>query len=237
MNIPQGVVVTGGSKGIGRAVAQAFVQAGSGVVITARNEAEVTKAALDLTAAGPGRAVGVVADVRVYDQLEGAVGTAVKEFGRLDLVVANAGVGVFAPVDELSLDDWHDVLDTNLTGAFYTTKASAEALVSAGGLLVFIASLAGRNAFAGGSAYNASKFGLVGFAEAVMLDLRAKGVRVSCIMPGTVATHFNNHEPNAADAWKIQPEDIARLVMDLTQMPARTLPSRIEVRPSQPKVG
>ncbi|HEX2864940.1 MAG TPA: SDR family oxidoreductase [Deinococcales bacterium] len=235
MTFPRGVLVTGGSKGIGRAIAQAFVRAGSGVLLTSRHEAEAVQAASDLTAIGPGRAVGVEADVRVYDQIEGAAAQAAQEFGRLDLAVANAGVGIFAPVDELTLEDWHEVLDTNLTGAFYTAKATAGLLASSRGLLVFISSLAGRNAFAGGAAYNASKFGLNGFAEAAMLDLRPKGVRVSAILPGSVATHFNNHEPNPADAWKIQPEDIAQLVLDLWAMPARTLPSRIEVRPSQPK--
>lgn len=227
-------LVTGGSKGIGYAVAEALVGQGAHVVITARNEGEVKAAAGRLNALGGGRAVGVPADVRVYDQIAGAVGTAVAEFGGLDALVANAGVGAFAPVQEMELETWHAILETNLTGAFYSLRAATAALEARSGYAIFISSLAGKTAFAGGAAYNASKFGLNGFAEAAMLDLRPLGIKVSTILPGSVATGFGR-QPGGDDAWKIQPEDLAQIVLDLLTMNPRTLPSRVEVRPSRPK--
>jgi NAD(P)-dependent dehydrogenase (short-subunit alcohol dehydrogenase family) len=143
-------------------------------------------------------------------------------------------VGHFAPIDELTPEQWQDTIETNLTGVFYSVKASLDALTKSKGYLITISSLAGTNFFPGGSAYNASKFGLTGFTQSVMLDLRQKGINVSTIMPGSVATHFNNNTPKPEDAWKIQPEDIGELVVDLLKMNPRTLPSKIEVRPSQP---
>ncbi len=230
-------LITGGSKGIGYAVAAALIENNWNVVITARNAAELEHAAQTLNALKGGRAIGVVADARDYTSLELAVATATKEFSSLDCVVANAGVGIFKPVQNLTLEDWNTVIDTNLTGVFYTIKASIPALEQSQGCIFNISSLAGKNAFAGAAAYNASKFGLNGFSEAIMLDLRALGIKVTQIMPGSVATYFNNHTPNEKDAWKIQPEDIAQIIVDLLNMPARTLPSRVEVRPSQPKKG
>ena len=230
----QTALVTGASKGIGLAIAEALVKRGDRVVITARNESEVLEAASALSATGPGRAIGVRADARDYAHQEAAVATAVREFGGLDILIANAGVGVFKPVQDLTLEDWHAVIDTNLTGVFYSLKAAIPALSASQGYVITISSLAGKNPFAGGAAYNASKFGLNGFSEAIMLDLRSLGIKVSYVMPGSVATHFNHHAPTDADAWKIQPEDIAQIVVDLLEMPARTLPSRVEVRPSQP---
>jgi 3-oxoacyl-[acyl-carrier protein] reductase len=146
-------------------------------------------------------------------------------------------VGHFGPIEMLSEEDWKSTIDTNLTGVFNSVKASLEALKKAKGYIITIASLAGTNFFENGAAYNASKFGLVGFTQAIMLDLRKYGIKVSTIMPGSVATEFNNHKPNDADAWKIQPEDIGQLVNDLLQMNPRTLPSKIEVRPSVPGKG
>ena len=151
------------------------------------------------------------------------------------MLVANAGVGHFAPIETLTEELWKDTIDTNLTGVFNSVKASLEALKKSKGYIITIASLAGANFFENGAAYNASKFGLVGFTQAIMLDLRKHGIKVSTIMPGSVATHFNNHTPNDADAWKIQPEDIGEIVLNLLQMNPRTLPSKIEVRPSMPK--
>jgi NAD(P)-dependent dehydrogenase (short-subunit alcohol dehydrogenase family) len=148
--------------------------------------------------------------------------------------VANAGVGHFAAIEKLTEQDWKNTIDTNLTGVFNSVKASLEALKQSKGYIITIASLAGTNFFENGAAYNASKFGLVGFTQAIMLDLRKHGIKVTTIMPGSVATHFNNHTPNDADAWKIQPEDIGQLVADLLNMNPRTLPSKIEVRPSMP---
>jgi NADP-dependent 3-hydroxy acid dehydrogenase YdfG len=176
----------------------------------------------------------VVCDVRDLRQQQAAVAATLEAFGRLDVLIANAGVGRFASVADLDVDAWHEVIDTNLTGVFYSIKAALTALEEAEGLIVTIGSLAGANFFAGGAAYNASKFGLAGFSQAVMLDLRGRGVRVSTIMPGSVATHFSGRAPSDADAWKIQPEDVAELVLTLIRMPARTLPSKIEVRPSRP---
>jgi short-subunit dehydrogenase len=148
--------------------------------------------------------------------------------------VANAGVGHFAPIQELTPKQWAETIDINLTGVFNTVKATVEALAESKGYLFTIASLAGTNFFAKGAAYNASKFGLVGFTQAVMLDVRQQGVKVTTIMPGSVATHFDGNTPDASDAWKIQIEDLGQLVVDLLRMPARTLPSKVEVRPSQP---
>ncbi len=227
-------LITGGSKGIGYGIAAALVDAGADVVITARSERPVAEAAERLAARGGGRAVGVACDVRDLDQQRAAVAEAVRVHGRLDALIANAGIGAFASVEELAPETWRDVIDTNLTGVFYSVKAALEPIREAAGTIVTIGSLAGTNFFAGGSAYNASKFGLTGFSQAIMLDLRKHGIRVSTIMPGSVASHFGGHEPSDADAWKIQPEDVGALVLMLLRMPGRTLPSKIEVRPTRP---
>lgn len=227
-------LVTGGSKGIGYSVAESLVRAGMNVAITARNEAEVEEAARRLGEIGTGSTIAIACDARDFEQQRSAADQAESAFGGIDVVVANAGVGRNAPVDELSIEDWHAVVDTNLTGVFYTVKATVEMLKRSGGYLITIASLAGTNFFEGGSAYNASKFGLVGFTQAVMLDLRRHGVKVSTIMPGSVATHFGGSAPSPDEAWKIQPEDIGEMVVYLLRVPERTLPSKIEVRPSRP---
>ncbi len=227
-------LVTGGSKGIGLAIAEALIAKDYNVVITARNETEVLEAAKHLNTLSPGHAVGLQADARDYTAQEAAVSKAVSEFGGLDVLVANAGVGIFKPVQDLTLEDWDAVIDTNLTGVFYSVKAAIPALEKSAGYVLTISSLAGKNPFEFGAAYNASKFGLNGFSEAIMMDLRKLGIKVSYIMPGSVATYFNGHTPNEKDAWKIQPEDIAQIVVDLLAMNPRTLPSCVEVRPSQP---
>ena len=157
-----------------------------------------------------------------------------EKWGAVDVVLANAGVGHFAPIDELTEEDWHQMIDTNLNGVFHTLKASVEALKASKGYYITLASLAGTNFFPTAAGYNATKFGVVGFTQAAMLDLRKYDIKVSTIMPGSVATHFNDHEPSEADAWKIQPEDIGELVVDLLKMHPRTLPSKIEVRPTRP---
>ncbi len=227
-------IVTGASKGIGLAIADALVRAGMNVTLTARHHDEVERAAQRLGEGGPGRALGLACDVRDFGQLRGVVDRTLDAFGAVDALVANAGVGRFAPIDQMTLEDWADVIDTNLTGVFLTVKAAVDALKRSRGTIVTIGSLAGTNFFAGGAAYNASKFGLAGFSQAIMLDLREHGVKVSTIMPGSVATHFNDHEPSEADAWKIQPEDIGEMVLYLLTTAERTLPSKIEVRPSRP---
>jgi 3-oxoacyl-[acyl-carrier protein] reductase len=226
--------ITGGSKGIGQGIAAAIVQEGWQVAITGRTLADVEKTAHAFNQQRPGCALGLQADVRNYSQMEAAVRATEKAFGRLDVLVANAGVGHFASVETLSLEHWHETLDTNLTGVFYSVRAALPLLRQSKGYIFTIASLAGTNFFANGSAYNASKFGLVGFTQAMMLDLRAQGIRVSTIMPGSVATYFDGHIPSEADAWKIQPEDIGQLIADVLKLNPRTLPSKIEVRPSQP---
>lgn len=222
--------VTGGSKGIGYAVARALVDDGYAVTITSRHQSEIEQAASELGA----NVRGVVCDVKNAQAVQQAVDDHVSAFGGLDVLFVNAGVGHFASVDDLTFEQWQDVIDTNLSGAFYTVKAALNALKVRGGYIFTLSSLAGKNPFEGGAAYNASKFGLNGLSEVLFLDLRKHDIKVTQIMPGSVATHFNGHTPNEADAWKIQPEDIAQLTVDLLHLPSRTLPSRVEVRPSRP---
>ncbi len=205
------------------------------VAITGRSKQSVDEAVTGLSKIGKGEVIGIQADVRDPASQKKAVDEIVKKWGKLDVLVANAGIGYFGSIEELTDEQWHETIDTNLTGVFYGVKAVIPELKKTKGYIIPIASLAGTNFFAGGSAYNASKFGLVGFTQAIMLDLRNAGIKVSTIMPGSVATYFNNHQPNEADAWKIQPEDIGELVVDLLKMNPRTLPSKIEVRPSIPK--
>lgn len=222
--------VTGASKGIGFAVARSLAGAGYAVTLTSRDQQEVQAAAREI---GWG-ARGVPCDVRDPQALQAAVDVHVGAFGGLDVLFVNAGVGHFANIEDLSIEQWQAVIDTNLSGAFYTVKAAIPVLKQRGGYVFTLSSLAGKNPFAGGSAYNASKFGLNGLSEVLTLDLRQYGIKVTQIMPGSVATHFAGHTPSEADAWKIQSEDIAQLTLDLLNMPERTLPSRVEVRPSQP---
>ena len=227
-------LITGGSKGIGYGVAEALINDGIKVAITSRSKAEVESAAENLNKIKAGYAIGIVSDVRILASQEAAVQAVVANWGRLDYVIANAGVGHFAPIQELTSEQWQETMDINLTGAFNSIKASYSFLKESKGYFITIASLAGTNFFEKGGAYNASKFGLVGFSQAIMMDLRKDGIKVTTIMPGSVATYFAGHTPNEKDAWKIQPEDIGQIVSDLIKMPARTLPSKIEVRPSMP---
>ncbi|MCB0526968.1 MAG: SDR family oxidoreductase [Saprospiraceae bacterium] len=228
------VLITGGSKGIGYGIAASLLEAGAQVAITSRHQDAADSAAQALSKIGSGKVIGIAADVRDLGSQQSAVAKTLEAFGRLDVLVANAGIGHFASITEMTPEQWHETIDTNLTGVFYSIKAAAAALTEAKGYFITIASLAGANFFPKGAAYNASKFGLVGFTQAVMLDLRYAGVRCTTIMPGSVATHFNDHEPNEADAWKIQPEDLGQMVVDLLRLNPRTLPSKIEVRPSVP---
>ena len=227
-------LVTGGSKGIGYGVAEALMEQGMKVAITSRSQQNAEEAAQKLNSRGKGEALAVVADVRNFESQQKAVQQVTDQWGQLDLLVANAGIGHFAPIGELTPEQWQETIDTNLTGVFYSIKASLEALKASQGYIITISSLAGTNFFAGGSAYNASKFGLTGFTQAVMLDVRQDGIKVTTIMPGSVATHFNDHQPSDEDAWKIQIEDIGELVVDLMQIHPRSLPSKIEIRPTKP---
>jgi NAD(P)-dependent dehydrogenase (short-subunit alcohol dehydrogenase family) len=228
-------VVTGGSKGIGYSIGEYLARAGANVVLSARSADEVKAAADTLNGLGSGTVIGVQADVRSYQDVQRMIAEAAELGGGLDILINNAGVGGFAPVDQISVDLWHTIIETNLNGVFYCCREAIPHMRRRGaGWIINIGSLAGKNPFAGGAAYNASKFALVGFSEAMMLDVREDDIRTSYIMPGSVATYFNDHTPNEADAWKIQPEDIAQIVMDLLTMNPRTLPSRVEVRPSRP---
>ena len=225
--------ITGGTKGIGYGIAEACLAQGMNVAITSRSKKAAEEAAAKLSK-DSSRIIGLESDARSLESQEKAVAATLAKFGQIDAVIANAGVGHFAPIDELTAEQWNEVIDINLTGVFYTVKSSLAALKASKGYLITIASLAGTNFFARGSAYNASKFGLVGFTQAVMLDVRDAGVKVTTIMPGSVSTHFNSHKPSESDAWKIQPEDIGKLTVDLLTMPARSLPSKVEIRPSMP---
>ena len=219
-------VVTGGTKGIGRAIAEDLLEHGARVVVGARTETDVERVAEELGE----HARGAVCDVRSADDCAALIETAVDAFGGLDILINNAGVGIFKPVAEMSVEEWDRTQGTNVNGLFYCSHAAIPKLKErGGGWIINIGSLAGKNAFPGGAAYNASKFGLIGFSEALMQEVRHDGIRVSYIMPGSVATEgFGDGD------WKIQPGDIGKIVLDLLATPDRTLPSRVEVRPSQP---
>ncbi|WP_347372599.1 SDR family oxidoreductase [Aequorivita sp. Q41] len=229
-------LVTGGTKGIGYGIAAALLKEGINVAITGRTKETAEAAAKQLNANSNDSAfaIGLEADVRNYESQQNAANIAIEKFGGLDVVIANAGLGHFGSVEELSIEQWQETIDTNLSGPFYSLRASLDQLKKNKGYFISISSLAGTNFFKGGSAYNASKFGLTGFTQAAMLDLRNYGIKVSTIMPGSVSTHFNGNEPDGNDAWKIQKEDIGKLVIDLLKMNPRTLPSKIEVRPTMP---
>lgn len=230
------VYITGGSKGIGLGIAKTLLDKGMRVAITSRTLSAAQKAASTLSK-DDSKVLALESDVSSMASEKKAVEEVLSHFGQLDVLIANAGVGHFASIENLKEDEWKATIDTNLTGVFNSVKASLDALKKSEGYIITIASLAGTNFFANGSAYNASKFGLVGFTQAIMLDLRQHGIKVTTIMPGSVATHFNDHTPSDEDAWKIQPEDIGEMVTDLLKMNARTLPSKIEVRPLKPGKG
>lgn len=225
--------ITGGSKGIGYGVAEKLLAAGMRVAISGRNLETVSAAALRLGSSD--RVMALRSDVGKLNDEKAAAKRILDNWGQLDVVLANAGVGYFAPIDELGPDLWNQMIQTNLNGVFHTLRATVDALKKSKGYYITLASLAGTNFFANGAGYNASKFGVVGFTQAAMLDLRKYDIKVSTIMPGSVATYFNGHQPSADDAWKIQPGDIGELVLDLLHMHPRTLPSKIEVRPSRPQ--
>ena len=224
--------ITGGTKGIGFGIAKALLKNGVKVAISGRDIEAVSKAKEEL---GNNNVLALQADVRNFDDEVKAVEKIIAVYGKLDVVIANAGLGKFAPVDEISLEDWNIMIDTNLTGAFHTLKATVDQLKQNKGYYISIASLAGTNFFAQGSGYNASKFGLVGFTQAAMLDLRNYDVKCTTIMPGSVTSHFNGHLPNQTDEWKIQPSDLGQKVVDLLKMNPNVLPSKIEVRPTKTK--
>jgi NAD(P)-dependent dehydrogenase (short-subunit alcohol dehydrogenase family) len=224
-------IVTGGTRGIGRAIALRLQAEGAAVAICGTSASTVEKGAAELSAAAR-PFVAEVADVRKLDDVRRLFNTVDERLGTVDFLINNAGVGIYKPVADLAPEEWHRMIDLNLSGVFYCSSEALRRMVGRGGYIINISSLAGTNAFAGGAAYNASKFGLNGFSEAMMMDHRYDGVRVSYVMPGSVATDFGSSGPAA---WKIAPEDIAEVVITLLRMPQRTLISRVEIRPSKPK--
>lgn len=232
-------IVTGGSRGIGRAVVDALLRQGFTVWFCSRTQSAVDRALSDLEPVFGDRVVGRAVDVGDEQQVNAFVAEVDDQHDRIDVLVNNAGLGLFAPVDEITGDDWRRLMRANLDGPFYFTRAVAPVMKKRGDGFIFnLASLAGRNAFAGGAAYNASKFGLVGFSEASMLDLRGDGIRVAAILPGSVDTEFfdsiGSPGSTARDSM-LRAEDIAQTVVDLLRYPSRALPSRVELRPSMRK--
>ncbi len=229
-------IVTGGTRGIGRAIAQRLLADGAAVAICGRTQASVDQAVADMK--GLGRVFGAVADVSRIEDARSLFAAVDREFGGLDILVNNAGQGRFKKVAEMTPEEWHLNIDLNLNGAFYCAhEALARFATRGGGFIVNISSLAARNPFSGGAAYNASKFGLNGFTEALMLDHRNDNVRVSSIMPGSVDTEFSGTPGKSRPAdtsWMIAPEDVAEAVSMVLRMPARTMVSRVEIRPSRP---
>ena len=231
-------IVTGGTKGIGLAIAEHLAGAGASVVVSARTATDVDAVVTALQAESKAPVAGVVCDVADADACSRLVEETVRRFGRLDILVNNAGLGVFKPITELSVEEWRLQVDVNLGGVFYCSKAAIPHLSSTGdGWIINIGSLASRNSFAGGTGYNASKFGLLGMTEAMMLDVRHSDVRVSLVMPGSVNTYFGGREPAAERDWRLEADDCALAVMQLLAYPKEAHVSRIEMRPSQPRKG
>ena len=228
-------VVTGATKGIGLATAKALAEANANVVISARTEGDVHAVAKSLNSGSDVNVLGVVCDVRDPAACQSMVDQTVERFAGIDVLVNNAGLGIFAPLPELTVEQFQQQIETNLGGVFYCSKAAAPHLsLGDGGWIINIGSLAGRNAFPRGTGYNASKFGLLGLSEAMMLDLRYDNIRVSLIMPGSVNTAFAGNETGDSAQWKLQSDDVARAVLDLLAYPGNALASKIEMRPSQP---
>lgn len=230
-------LVTGGTRGIGWAVARRLLELGHAVAVTGTSADSAVRAEISLASAAGDRTrvAGIACDVRDAAAAARAVETAVARFGGLDVLVNNAGVGVGAPVADLSLDEWRRILDTNLSGVFHCCRAAIPHLrARGGGWIVNVSSLASLSPFAGGAAYCASKAGLNAFSEALMQELRHDGIRVVLVLPGSVATRFSGRAPEQGADWKLQPDDVARAVGDLLAHPPRSLPSRIEIRPTRP---
>jgi len=228
-------IVTGGTKGIGRGIAEALVREGVSVCISARHQREIDKAVTELNESKDGRTIGLVCDVRAHDQVKALIDHAVKELGGLDILINNAGVGVFATVEQTSVEDFRAVLETNLFGVFYCCHEAIPRMKErGGGYIINISSLAGANPHPRMAAYNASKFGLNGFSEALMQEVRHDNIKVSYIMPGSVNTEFGGDSPSDEKSWQLTPADIARVVIDLLHHDDRSLASRVEIRPSRP---
>jgi len=229
-------VVTGGSRGIGLAIARALVAEGVQVVATGRSAAHLSAAKPSIEAAGPGAVETLQADVRRYDEVQRAIDAAVARFGGLDILINNAGIGIFTRVSAMTPDQWSSVIDTNLTGVFNACRAALPHLQRrGGGFIINISSLAGKNPFADGAAYCASKAGLNAFSEALMQEVRYDNIRVSYVLPGSVSTGFSSGDENKGADWKIAPSEVAEVVVNLLRHSPRSLPSRVELRPSKPR--
>jgi NAD(P)-dependent dehydrogenase (short-subunit alcohol dehydrogenase family) len=227
--------VTGGSRGIGFAIARALMTAGAHVTVTAKNAAHLSDARARLDGAGPGRVETIQADVRRYADVQAAVDATVARFGGLDILVNNAGIGVFGNVADLTVEQWSEVIDTNLTGVFHCCHlAIPQMRQRGGGYIVNISSLAGTNPFVHGAAYCASKAGLNAFSEVLMQEVRYDNIRVSYVQPGSVSTEFGRTGGSGAD-WKLTADDVANVVIDLLTSDPRSLVSRVEMRPSKPR--
>jgi NAD(P)-dependent dehydrogenase (short-subunit alcohol dehydrogenase family) len=228
-------IVTGGTKGIGRGIAEALVREGVNVCISARSRHEIDETVRDLRLLKGGNATGIVADVCNYSQVKPLFELTTSEFGGLDVLVNNAGIGLFQTVEEMSPEDFRSVIETNLFGVFYCCHEAIPIMKQrGGGHIINMSSLAGVNAHPRMAAYNASKFGLNGFSEALMQEVRHDNVKVSYIMPGSVNTEFGGDEPGQDKAWQLQPTDVAEVVIDLLRQDSRALASRVEIRPSKP---
>ena len=230
-------VVTGSTRGIGFAVARSLVREGAGVMVTARNGAAIEEAVSSLRGLGTGPVLGQVCDVRDPEQVRALVGSCVAQLGRIDILVNNAAaVRAFKSVDEMTVEEWRTTISTNLDGVFYGCHfAVPEMKKTGGGFIINISSLAGKNAFPGGAAYNASKFALTGLSEALMEEVRQHDIRVAYVMPGSVDTRSRSSSAEAEPSWKMAPEDVAGVVISILKQHPRCLVSRIEMRPSKPK--
>jgi NAD(P)-dependent dehydrogenase (short-subunit alcohol dehydrogenase family) len=228
-------IVTGGSRGIGLAIARALVGEGAHVAITGLNSTHLSDAKIRIEKAGPGSVETLQADVRRYADVERAVGATVSRFGGLDILVNNAGIGIFADIADMTPAQWSEVIDTNLTGVFHTCHAAIPHMRGRGaGFIINISSLASKNAFPSAAAYCATKSGLNAFSEALMQEVRYDNIRVSCVLPGSVATEFMGGDPARGADWKVHVDEVAEVVLNLLHHPARSLPSRVELRPTRP---
>ena len=226
-------IVTGGTRGIGRAIAASLASAGVKVAITARNEKDLSDAVSELNQNG--HAAGYVCDVRDYEQVKSTIAQIAADLGGIDILINNAGIGIFETVESMQVEDFHAVLQTNVFGVFYCCHEVIPLMQQrGGGYIINISSLAGANPHPRMAAYNASKFALNGFSEALMQEVRHDNIKVSYIMPGSVNTEFGGDSPSDENNWQLQPADIARAVMDLLEYPDRSLVSRLEMRPSRP---
>lgn len=228
-------IVTGSTRGIGLAIAEALLEEGVNVVVSSRNQRECEQVRQRLSERTSTTVLGKACDVADFEQVEELVEYCCRELGGLDILINNAGIGIFGEVEKLSPEEWRSTLATNLDGVFYACHCAIPQMKKRdNAFIINIGSLAGKNAFPGGAAYNASKFGLLGFTEALMQEVRHDDIRVACVMPGSVETSFSGRKPSSGETWKLTPSDVARVVIETLKRDPRCLTSRIEMRPSKP---